>query len=375
MSKLPFSVDGFCARGFEPVRAAFEANFSDGLEVGAGFAAVRDGEIVVELWGGHADREGAHPWNRTTLVPVFSTTKPISALMIAHLVGQGRMDYEALVADYWPEWGEDKKAVTLAGLLSHQAGIAGFVNPIDPALWLTPPELAAALAGLAPLWEPMTAHGYHPMTWGYPVGELVRRIAGRSLGGLLRDEVCAPLGIDFWIGLPASEDHRLARIVRPTEMPELGAISPVKRAAFLTRWAAPERGGEAWRRVEIPSANGHGGAASIAMLYQAYACQGRIRDRQIVEADAMQAALRTRAEGQDLVLPFFLTWAAGIMRNSRGVYGPNPAALGHSGWGGSMGLADPDRRLSAAYVMNRQSNKLQGDRRAARLVEALYACV
>ncbi|MBY0447142.1 MAG: beta-lactamase family protein [Hyphomonadaceae bacterium] len=374
MSKLPFPIDGFCARGFEPVRAAFEANFAEGLEVGAGFAAVQDGEVVVELWGGHRDRESAHPWNRETLVPVFSTTKPISALVIGLLVGGGSLDYEALVSDYWPEWGEDKKAVTVAGLLSHQAGIPGFADPIDANLWLAPSAMAAALADLAPMWEPMTAHGYHPMTWGYLVGEIVLRTAGRSLGGMLREEVCVPLGIDFWIGLPASEDHRLARLIRPTELPELGTISPVKRAAFLTRWAAPDRGGEAWRRVEIPSANGHGGALAVARLYQAYACQGRIGGVALIEPDAMRAALRTRAKGQDLVLPFDLTWAAGIMRNSGGVYGPNLNALGHSGWGGSMGLADPDRRLSAAYVMNRQSNKLQGDRRAARLVEALYAC-
>ena len=375
MSELPTRIEGFCARGFEPVRAAFEANFADGFEAGAGFAAVADGEVVVELWGGHRDKEGAQPWNRDTLVPVFSTTKPISALVVAHLVGRGLMDYEALVADYWPEWGEDKSSVTLAGVLSHQAGIPGFANPIDPSLWLNPPALAAALANLAPMWKPMTAHGYHPMTWGYLVGELVLRVAGRSLGRILREELCAPLCIDFGIGLPASEDHRLARLIRPTELPELGAISPEKRAAFLTRWAAPDRGAEEWRRVEIPSANGHGGAVAVAQLYQAYACQGQIRGVEIVEPEAMRAALRTRAKGRDLVLPFDLTWAAGVMRNSGGVYGPNPNALGHSGWGGSMALADPDRHLSAAYVMNRQSNKLQGDRRAARLVEALYACV
>lgn len=368
-------IDGRCAPGFEPVRRAFAANFAEGFETGAGFAVVRDGEVLVELWGGHRNKERTQPWGADTLAPLFSTTKPISALVIAHLVGRGLLDYEAPVADYWPEWGADKKSVTVAGVLSHQAGLPGFVDPIDPALWLDPPALAAALARTAPLWPPQTAHGYHPMTWGYLAGALAAQAAGRTLGAILREAICAPLGLDFWIGLPAQEDHRLAQMIRPTELPELGEITPVKRAAFLTRWAAPDRGAEAWRRVEIPSANGHGGALATAMLYQAYACEGRIRGVEVVARDALRAAVRTRCEGPDLVLPFFLTWAAGVMRNSRLVYGPNPATLGHSGWGGSMALADPDRRLSAAYVMNRQSNKLQGDRRAARLIEALYSCL
>lgn len=375
MPEKPFLLDGFVAPGFEAVQDAFAQNFEEGLEAGAGFAAVIDGEPVVDLWGGFADRALSQPWEEDRIAPVYSTTKPIAALMVARLVGQGKLDYEAPVARYWPEWGAGKEAVTVAQALSHQGGVPGFPEPIDPALWLDPPALAAALAGLAPMWPPGTASGYHPLTWGYIAGELVRRASGRSLGTILREEVCTPLAIDFQIGLPDDQHARAVEILRPTELPELGEITPATRAAFLTRWAAPDRGAAAWRRAEIPSANGHGTALGVALLYQAYANDGWIEDTEIVHPEAFEALTRVRIEGEDLVLPFHLAFAAGVMKNSRGVYGPNPASFGHSGWGGSMGLADPDRRLSAAYIMNRQSNKLQGDPRARRLIEALYGCL
>lgn len=370
-----FQISGFIAPGFEPVGAAFRANFNESLESGAAFAAVIDGQPVVDVFGGYADRAQSRFFDDTTIVPVFSTTKPIAALVVARLVGQGMLDYEAPVARYWPEWGAGKETVTIAQALSHQAGVPGFPEPIDPALWLDPPALAAQLAVLPPLWEPGTASGYHPMTWGYIAGELVRRVSGRTLGQVLREDICQPLDIDFQIGLPDQEHARVAEMLRPTDLPELGPITPPKRAAFLTRWAAPDRGGPAWRRAEIPSANGHGTALAVALLYQAYACQGWIEDMEVIGPEAFAALSRVRIEGEDLVLPFYLSFAAGVMKNSGLVYGPNPQSFGHSGWGGSMGMADPDRRLSAAYVMNRQSNKLQGDLRARRLIEALYACL
>lgn len=368
-------IAGFTAPGFEAVRAAFAENFAQGLEIGAGFAAVRDGEILCNLWAGHLDRARTRPWAQDTLVPVFSTTKPIAALVIARLVGQGLLDYEVPLARYWPQWGGGKEGVSLGEALSHQAGVPGFPEPIDSALWLDPPALAAELARLAPLWPPGSANGYHPMTWGYIAGEIVCRVAKRSLGAVLRDEICAPLDVDFHIGLPDSEHGRVAEIARPNQLPELGPITLAKRAAFLTRWAAPDRGGAAWRRVEIPSANGHGNALGVARLYQAYANTGCIDGREIVGPEAFAALTRLRSEGEDLVLPFHLAFGAGVMRNSRLVYGPNPDGFGHSGWGGSMGLADPEQRLSAAYVMNRQSNRLQGDERARNLIAALYDCL
>lgn len=366
---------GFVAAGFEPVAEAFEAQLASD-ELGAAFAAIQDGEMVVDLWGGFADRAREKPWAQDTLVPVYSTTKPIAALVAALCVERGLLSYDAPVTEVWPEFAaHGKGGVTLAQMLSHQAGLPGFADPIDPALWLDPPACAAHLATLAPLWPPGSAAGYHPLTWGYLIGEVVARAAGRTLGTLLREDICAPAGIDFAIGLPASDHARCAEIRKPSQAPDLGAASAAAKVAFLTKWAAPDRGGPVWREIEIPSANGHGTARSVAQLYSVYATGGKLADRRLLSAATFTGLSMSRFAGADLVLPFAVDWAAGVMRNSQRVYGPNPEGFGHSGWGGSMGLADPDRRLSAAYVMNKQSHWLQGDPRAQGLIAALFGCL
>lgn len=367
---------GSVAPGFERVADAFAENFTDGGELGAGFAATLEGETIVDLWGGYADRKKERLWDADTLAPVYSTTKAIAALVIARLVEQHALDYEAPVCAVWPEFAANgKDAITLGQALSHQAGLCGFRDPIDPALWLDPPALAAALAPLEPLWPPGTRSGYHPLTWGYIAGEIVRRATGKSLGQHLADDFCEPHGIDFWIGLPDEEHARCAEIQKPKDMPQLGEITELKRIAFLTKWSAPDRGGALWRRIEIPSANGHGTALAVAQLYSLYANAGVLNGETLIGMDAFHALTRTRIDNQDLVLPSRVAFAAGPMHNVIGTYGPNPETLAHSGWGGSMGLGDPGHGLSAAYVMNRQDHHLQGDPRARRLVEALYDCL
>ncbi len=369
-------IEGFVAPGFEPVRDAFAQNFAEGLELGAGFAATLDGETIVDLHGGYADRNREHPWTPDTLVPVFSTTKPIAALVVALLVEQGKLVYDAPVAALWPDFAaHGKQDVSLAQALSHQAGVPGFPDRIDPALWLDPPALAAALAGLAPMWPPGTANGYHPLTFGYIAGEMVRRASGATLGTILRERLCAPNGVDFWIGLPEAEHERCADVARPALAPSLGAATPEKRAAFLTPWAAPNRAAPAWRTAEIPSANGHGTALAVALLYAVLARGGLLGKQTLLSPATFEAFTRERVRGPDKVLPNEMAYAAGPMRNSNLFYGPNPNTLAHAGWGGSMGLADPDRGLSSAYVMNKQSNQLQTDARAQRLIAALYGCL
>ena len=259
--------------------------------------------------------------------------------------------------------------------MSHQAGVPGFVEPIDPELWLDPPALCARLAQEPPQWTPATGSGYHPLSWGYIAGELVARVSGKSLGTLLREEVCAPLDIDFHIGLPASEHDRCADLKRPGAFPDLGEITDIRRSAFLTKWASPNRGGAAWREIEIPSANGHGTARSVAQLYGAYANAGQIDGKPLFNTETYAALTRPRTAGPDRVLPFDLTFGAGIMRNSNLAFGPDDTALGHSGWGGSAAFGDPSRNLSAAYVMNRQSNILLGDPRPTGLFSSLYGCL
>lgn len=365
----------FVAPGFEPVLAAFETNFALGQELGAGFCALVEGEVVVDLVGGFTDRAQTKPWTDHTLVPVYSTTKPIAAMIIARLQDQGQLGFDDPIGWLWPEFTAHGKDVTIAQALSHQAGVPGFVDPIDPALWLNPPALSAALAELKPMWAPGTASGYHALTYGYIAGELAMRAQGISLGTHLRDEVCAPLGIDFWIGLPDAHHDRCAEMSRPKAMPALGAVTPERRAAFLTPWAAPDRGGAEWRRVEIPSANGHGTARSVATLYGVFANDGRIGDTQVISPQTMVDLTKARIKGQDLVVPYDLAWAAGTMRNSNHIFGNNPRTLCHSGWGGSGAFGDPDRRVSAAYVMNKQTPALLGDERANRLWDALYRCL
>ena len=371
-----YPISGVTAPGFEPVLEAFEANFAEDKELGAGFSAYLDGELIVDLHGGFADRKKEQAWDKQTVVPIYSTTKPIAALTLAHVIDALPAGYETAVADLWPEFGTNgKETVTIAELVSHQAGLPGFVEQVDPAIWLDPTACSAALAPLAPLWEPGTSHGYHPLTWGYLIGEIVKRIDGRSLGTVLREDITGPAGLDFQIGTPAADHDRVAEIMRPRALPDLGEINDATRAAFLTKWAAPDRGGAIWREIEIPSANGIGTANAVAQLYGIYAHEGQLNGRRVISEAAFDALTQSRVKGQDLVLPYITEFAAGVMRNNIGLYGPNPETLCHSGWGGSLALGDPDRGLSLAYVMNRQSNSLQADPRATRLVHALYGCM
>ncbi len=365
---------GFCAPGFERVQEVFEAGLAE--ELGAGFAAVRDGEMVVELWGGWADRAQTRPWARDTIVPVYSTTKGVSALVLAMLADRDLFDYEAPLAALWPAFGaHGKDKVTVAQTLAHQAGVPGFLEPIDPDLWLDPPKCAAAIAALAPLWLPGSASGYHPLTWGYIAGEIALRAGERSLGNVLREDICAPLGVDFQIGTPESEHARCAEMKKPSRGGAFGEITAPRKAAFFTPWAAPVRGSAQWRQIEIPSANGHATALAVARLYEAYSREGEIAGARMLSHEGFAALTKRRWQGDDLVLPFNLDWRTGVMGNSNRVYGPNPEALGHSGLGGSMGFGDPVTRVSAGYVMNKQSHHLMGDPRALRLIEALYRCL
>lgn len=367
-------IEGHVAPGFERVRDAFEAGLPE--ELGASFAAVRDGEAVVDLWGGWADREQTRAWARDTIVPVYSTTKGVSALVIAKLFDDGLIDYEAPLASLWPAFGSHgKDKVTIAQTLAHQAGVPGFIDPIDPDLWLDPPACARAIAALAPLWPPGSAAGYHPLAWGYIAGEIAMRASERSLGTILREDVCLPLDIDFQIGTPESEHQRCAEMKKPSRAGEFGEITPPRKAAFFTKWAAPVRGSTQWRKIEIPSANGHGNARSAARLFEAYATGGVIAGKRVLSEKAFAALTTRRSFGPDLVLPFAVDWRTGVMGNSNGFYGPNPEAFGHSGMGGSVGFGDPVARVSVGYVMNKQSHFVAGDPRSLALIEALYACL
>ena len=369
-------IRGLCPDRFAAVREAFTANFAEGHELGARFALAIEGEIVIDLMGGSADRAGERPFDEHTLTPLFSTTKAIAAFMIARLVDDGALGWEQPVSEIWPEFAQAGKAeASVEQVLSHQAGLCGLAGPMAPADWFDWDGICARLAAMAPLWPIGSASGYHPVTFGYLAGEIFRRVDGRTMGTALREDVTTPFGLDIWIGLPDSEFARCADMRRPPAMPNLGEITEPKRLAFLSPWSSPGGVSAAeYRRAEIPSANGHATAPALARLMAAMACGGELDGRRLLSPRMPADAARQRIVGEDLVLPYTISWGAGFMRNEGlGLYGPGQQAFGHSGWGGSCAFADPERRVSGAYVMNRQSAELIGDPRSRRLIEAAYA--
>ena len=359
---------------FEPVREVFDAALANGEELGARFTVVEAGDVTLDLWGGHADRHGTKPFDDRTLTPVFSVTKALAAILMARLVDQGKLAYEQTVASVWPEFAAaGKQDVTVEQMLSHQAGLPGFLEPMEPSDWFEWDLICSKLAAMTPFWPPGTASGYHAVTYGYLAGEVFRRVDGRTMGRALAEDIAGPLGLDLFIGLPESEDGRVAELERPKALPKFGKMNDAVKAAFLTKWASPGgRGSTEWRRAEIPSANGHATALGLARLMDLLATGGG----DLLLPEGVAALSRQRIVGDDLVLPFHISWAAGMMRNEGlNLYGPGQATIAHSGWGGACCLADPERRLGMAYVMNRQSSDLIGDARARRLIDAAYGCL
>jgi CubicO group peptidase (beta-lactamase class C family) len=369
-------IAGLAPARFAAVKDAFAASFAAGEELGARFTLVEAGETVLDLWGGFADRARTKPFDAATLAPVFSTTKALAALLIARLVDADELDYAQTVASVWPEFAQGgKAAVTVEQVMSHQAGLSGFPDPMEPSLWFDWDAICAKLAAMAPLWPPGTASGYHPITFGYLAGEIFRRIDGRTMGTALREDLAEPFGLDLWIGLPDGEADRLAELQRPSALPNFGQLNPATRAAFLTRWSQPGgRGSDAWRRFELPSATGYATSLALARLMGALANDGWLDGADILSPALIAEAARQRIRGPDLVLPFEISWGAGFMRNETVLpWGPGNQTFGHAGWGGSCAFADPERRLGGAYVMTKQSTDLLGDRRPRRLIEAAYA--
>lgn len=375
---MSVEISGFAPARLSRVKDVFAASFAAGEELGARFTLLEAGEVVLDLWAGWADRKRSAPFDERTLTAVFSTTKAVAALMIARLVEAGKLDYGQTVASIWPEFAQAGKAgVTVEQAISHQAGLPGFPDPIDPALWTDWDAICAKLAAMPPMWPPGTASGYHPVTVGYIVGEIFRRVDGRTIGTAFRQDIGEPFGLELWIGLPAGVEDRLAELQRPGALPEFGEINAPTRAAFLAPWSsAAGKAAADYRRMEVPSTNGYATAEALAKLMGALANDGWLDGGEILSPALIAEASRERIRGQDLVLPFVMSWAAGFMRNEPCFpWGPGTRAFGHSGWGGACAFADPERRLGGAYVMNKQGVALMGDARPKRLMEAAYAAL
>ncbi|OIK26120.1 EstA family serine hydrolase [Streptomyces malaysiense] len=381
-------IHGFCDPRFGAVREAFEENFRTRRELGAAVAVTLGGETVVDLWGGWADGDRTRAWGRDTLVNVWSTTKGPVALCAHLLADRGLLDLDAPVARYWPEFAAaGKEKVLVRHLLSHRAGLSGLREPHslqDLYDW----ELTTArLAATEPWWEPGTRSGYHALTYGFLVGEVVRRISGLKPGAFLKREVTGPLGIDFSVGLPAGEYGRAAELTRTPASREEERSSAFGRLDRLTLAAmanpaigTAQANTPAWRAAEIPAANGHGTARAVAALYGVLAGRGSFGGRRILTPGAAERVREGQGGCVDLVLGAGLGGAseAGLglwLSGPRGAYGPNPRAFGHDGFGGSCGLADPEAGVSLGYVMNRMGPHIMDDPRKMALIDALYSAL
>lgn len=382
---------GWTAPNFEGVRHAFEKNFANGLEIGAAFAAYHQGEKVVDLWGGVTDPATGQPWVHDTLQLVFSTTKGAAAICANRLAQEGRLDVDAPVVEYWPEFGQGgKERIPVSFLLSHQAGLAWVDESITLEAALAWDPMIHALERQRPLWEPGTAQGYHAITFGYLVGEVVRRIVGCTLGTYFRDEIAAPLDLDFWIGLPENEEPRVARLVgelagldndgdeatRAELDSMLGPDSMLGRA-LNPGGAFSERGIWNTRPVhaaELPAAGGIGDARSVARLYAASI--GTVDGIRLLTSDQLRDATTQHTHGPNIVLlNLNLQFGLGFIVPSTLVRLGGPRSFGHFGAGGSAGWADPDAELAFGYVMNRMDLGLTGDQRSYGLIDACYAAI
>ena len=375
-ARIPHSA-GALDPEFEPVGEAFADNFSRGDELGASFAVMIDGRFVVDIRGGHADKVKETPWTEDTLTCVYSSGKAVIALLIARAVSDGALDYDAPIAKYWPEFAAaGKEKITIAEALSHQAGLCGFPDEMSPETWLDWDAIAGKIAAMEPLWEPGAAHGYHPQTVGCIAGEILRRQTGKTVGALVR-EYADEQFLDIFCGTPESEFSRVAFMPKPPKAPDLGELNEFTRLAFLKPWSAASRvSREDWMAAEIPASNMHTNARSLAAFMQPMSTGGVSSGGEtVLTKDAIDQALRERIRGDDLVLPFHLSWSAGLMRNINKHFGPNENAYGHAGFGGSCVLVDPENRLTAAYVMNKMSPHLVGDPRSVRLLNATYDCL
>jgi CubicO group peptidase (beta-lactamase class C family) len=377
-------VGGSVEAGFEPVQKAFADNFARHGEVGAACCIHVHGKRVVDLWGGVTTKGGSAPYDANTLQMVLSVSKGVVAVAAHMLAHEGRLDFDAPVVEYWPEFAAEGKAgIPVRWLFSHRAGLAAIERPLtieDVYAW-TP--VVDALAAQRPLWEPGTAHGYHAITYGWLTGEVLRRISGMSVGALIAERITGPLQLEFYIGLPEELNSRVApQIPAPPPLPgeppdamaaRLADPSTLAYKAFSNPRALAHVNESAFRAAEIPAANGIGTARALSRLYAA--CIGPVDGVRLLDARTLEQASRTQARGEDLVTGYETHYGTGFqlpfpLRPMAGA-----GSVGHYGMGGSVAFAHPELGFSFAYVMNQMLPSARVDPRAAALVDALKGCL
>jgi CubicO group peptidase (beta-lactamase class C family) len=381
MTEAAAAVSGFAAPGFEIVKDAFAANFSSRGEVGAAFAAYVDGEPVVDLWGGIADQSTQAPWEQDTLCIIYSGTKGVTALAMLMLVDRGKISLEEPVATYWPEFGAaGKEEVTVGDVMSHQAGLPYVEAQLAPESMLDPQGIAELLAKQAPAWPGERRVTYHALTYGWLAGEIVRRVAGETVGEFVRKEIALPLGAEIWIGLPAEHESRVARLCMHENF--ASALDLCYMGPGAPRFVNPPIFDEPlpWNEArihatEIPGANGITNARSMAAMYGCLARGGSLGEVKLLDAKTIELGRRERSRGRDALAPESLAFGVGFeLQTDQVPLGPAHAGFGHSGAGGSCHGAWPSHRVGFSYVMNQMREELDDDRSRS-LLAALYAAV
>jgi CubicO group peptidase (beta-lactamase class C family) len=373
-------IHGYCDDKFSAVKEAFANNFEQELEVGASFAATISGKFVIDIWGGYIDEAQTRPWEKDTILCVWSTTKVMTSICALMLIDRGLLDPDAPVAKYWPEFAQaGKTEVLIRHIMSHTAGLPAVDSmPLPVEAFNDWDRIVELLAAQKPWWESGKQWGYHAITFGHLVGEVVRRITGKTLGTFFREEVAQPLEADFHIGLPEEHEPRVAEIIPPPELgpDDLGHVpleSVLGRSMNFPEMSpllARERG---FRASEIPASNGHGNARSVARVATAVACGGQLDGVRLMGAPTIERALEEEYYGTHKSWPGQIRFGLGFALTSKEIpMGPNSRVLYWGGWGGSVVVMDLDAKISYAYAMNKMSNAGIGDPRAGSLANALY---
>ena len=375
-------VDGTCDPRFAEMRAILAANLGSGADVGASVAVIIDGKFVVDLWGGWIDADASAPWTERTITNVWSTTKTMAALAALVLVDRGFLDVDTPVAEYWPEFAANgKSSVLVRHLLSHTSGVSAWEQPSAIEDIYDPIASAARLAAQPPWWEPGTASGYHLISYGHPIGELIRRVDGRGLKQFVAEEIAGPLGADFQIGARPSDTARIANVIPPTQIDteglQIDPDGPALKTFTGPLMSAADAISPGWRAADIGGVNGHGNARSVAHIQHVVANGGAVDGVRLLSPATIDLIFREQADGIDLVLGIPLRWGIGYALPQPDTFPYIPAgrvAL-WGGWGGSMVVNDLDHRMTITYMMNRMESRIIGCPRSAALIAAAYRAV
>src|SRR5580698_328552 len=375
-------IDGTCAERFEAVRGALARNLDSGAELGASLVLDIDGDIVVDMWGGFCDLDRTVPWTEHTITNVWSSTKTVTSLAALMLADRGELDVDAPVAKYWPEFGaRGKQDILIRQLMSHSSGVSGLDSPARVEDLYDWSASTSRMAGQAPWWEPGTASGYHALNFGHLVGEVVRRISGKTLKQFVAEEIAGPLGADFQIGAAESDWGRIADVVPPPPLPfdlaALGMDSPAVKTFTGPGPDAEDANTPGWRRADIGAANGHGNARSVARVMSVVARGGEVDGVRLLSPETIEMIFREQLNGIDVVLGVPLRWGIGygLPMPELLPWTPDERICFWGGWGGSMIIMDTGRRMTISYMMNKMAPGIIGSDRSATYGQAIYEAV